>query len=386
MRMAYILFLSLAKRKYFLSCLRDYSTPQERAQSHSVKLRSCGVFLLFDMRNLPIIGLVVSLLGLVSFRSPRELREFKIYGYAQGTTYSVTYFAKDSLVSKGEIDSILAVIDSSMSLYKDYSTISRFNKSDTGLVVDPHFIAVLQKSFEINKETRGLFDITVAPLMKFWGFANKDTSATFNTLEKILPCVGMQYLTLNGDTLTKAKPCVQIDVNGIAQGYSVDVVANYLSKKGISIFLVEIGGEISLKGPKPDGRPMKIGIEGPSDNSSKEPVVQHIVSIQKGAITTSGNYRNYLMRGKEKITHLIDPRTGKPLTNEMVSVTVYAPDAVTADGYDNALMAMSLKEALTFVNDRKFLSAYFIYRRSDGKLADTASAGFASMMENRMSQ
>ena len=330
------------------------------------------------------IGLSILLLTLTFFASfviPTELHEFSIQGYAQGTTYSIKYFAEDNRVSKDEIDSILIAIDSSMSLYKSYSFINKFNLSERGSFVDGHFKNVLQRSFEINRDSKGLFDITVAPLVSYWGFGPKTVPVSpVKKLSDLLPCVGMKNIRLVKDSLFKTKPCVQVDVNGIAQGYAVDVVANYLLLRGISSFLVEIGGEIRVNGKKPDGKLMKVGIEGPGKDSSKEPIIQHIVSLESGAITTSGNYRNYLIKDNKKISHLINPKTGSPLTNEMVSATVYAADAITADGYDNVLMAMSIKEALAFVNKRKHLDAYLIYRRQDGKLVDTATAGFLRLM------
>src|SRR5690606_7856053 len=143
-----------------------------------------------------------------------------------------------------------------------------------------------------------------------------------------------------GNRLTKAKPCIRIDLNGIAQGYSVDVIASHLVKKGISSFVVEIGGELRMKGPKPDGSGLRIGIEGPALSPDGEPVTRHIISINNGAITTAGNYRKYLQKGTGKVTHLIDPKTGYPLDNALISVTLYAKDAITADGYDSPLMAM----------------------------------------------
>ena len=332
------------------------------------------------MKSFPKYFLIVLPFFSLSFAPHFELREFKIHGFAQGTTYSISYFAKDSLVSESKIDSVLSVIDSSMSLYKSYSTINKFNRSEKGIRLDTHFAKVVKRSFEIYKDSRGLFDITVAPLVQYWGFGPRLAKNDTTTLEKILPCVGMDKIKLDREFLNKNKECIQIDVNGIAQGYSVDVVADYFQSMGIGIFLIEIGGELRISGPKPNGTLMKIGIEGPSENQFEEPIVQHIVSFKTGAITTSGNYRNYLLKDHKKISHLINPGTGYPLANEMISVTVYAKDAITADGYDNVLMAMNVNEALAFVADRKALEAYIIYRNPQGKLADTASAGFKKLM------
>lgn len=265
------------------------------------------------MNQLLQTGFAIGIFLVVFLGKPAALQEFEIRGQAQGTGYSVKYFAKDSSIVKAEVDSVLMVIDSSMSLYKSYSAINRFNESTEGCVLDGHFAKVVKRSFEIYNDSRGLFDITVAPLVKYWGFGPKKGDQKLTALAEILPCVGMDQLELRGNFLSKKKACVQIDVNGIAQGYTVDVLSEFLHAKGISIFLVEVGGEIRVSGKKPDGKLMKIGIEGPSEQPWSEPIVQHVVSLDKGAITTSGNYRNYLMRGEKKISHLIDPKTGSPL-------------------------------------------------------------------------
>jgi thiamine biosynthesis lipoprotein len=325
--------------------------------------------------------LMIPLLISFLFRKDDQ-QQYVIHGYAQGTDYTIKYFATDSVVKKKEVDSILAVIDTAMSLYKPYSLINRFNASEKGLKLDQHFAAVMRKSFEINKATGGKFDVTVAPLVQAWGFGAKPIVKFPDSLEikHILNCVGMHYLNLKGNQLKKEKSCIQVDLNGIAQGYSVDVVAGYLLKKGITSFVVEIGGELRMKGPKPDGTAIRIGIEGPAETPGKEPVIRHVVSINDGAITTSGNYRKYLQKGAKKIAHLIDPKTGYPLDNEMISVTVYAEDAITADGFDNALMAMTVKEALAFVTKRKNMEAYIIYHKKDGSVADTLTTGFRKLI------
>ncbi|WP_214228456.1 FAD:protein FMN transferase [Pedobacter sp. B4-66] len=311
-----------------------------------------------------------------------DLRQYAIHGYAQGTDYSIKYFARDSIVTKGNVDSILMVIDSSMSLYKSYSLINKFNASKEGFVVDPHFAKVMAKSFEVYKATKGKFDVTVEPLVQAWGFGAKpiDKFPDSAKIKELLKCVGMQNLSLKGNFLKKKKSCVNVDLNGIAQGYSVDVVADYLIKKGITSFVVEIGGELRMKGPKPDGTAMHIGIEGPADSPNAEPVVRHVIAINEGAITTAGNYRKFLQKGAKKVAHLIDPKTGYPLDNALISVTIYAKDAITADGYDSPVMAMNVNEALEFISAKKNMEAYIIYRRKDGSVADTLTAGFKKMI------
>lgn len=329
--------------------------------------------------------IILFLLPLIHlFFSAADLREYTIKGYAQGTDYSIKYFAADSLITKRAVDSILNVIDSSMSLYKPYSLICRFNAAEKGLQLDPHFAKVMRKSFKIYKDTRGKFDATVEPLVQAWGFGAKPITRFPDSAEvkQLLACVGMQHLSLKGNYLRKDKACIKVDLNGIAQGYSVDVIAAYLNSKKIKSYVVEIGGELRMKGPKPDGTSLRIGIEGPAISANAEPVIRHVISLNNGAVTTAGNYRKYLQKGTKKMGHLIDPKTGYPLENALISVTIYAKDAITADGYDSPIMAMDVEEALEFVNAKKGIEAYIIYRKKDGSVADTLTHGFRKMMLN----
>ena len=312
-----------------------------------------------------------------------DLSTYRISGYAQGTTYQITYYASESLVSKRQTDSILLKIDSSLSIYKPYSLISRFNDSAKDLEIDVHFQAVVSKALEIYRKTDGAFDITVKPLVQAWGFGVTrqpaiPDSAEINTL---LECTGSEKIHLRKNLLLKDRSCIQIDVNGIAQGYTVDQLADLLEREGIKNYLVELGGEIRVKGKKPDGSVMAIGIESPPENNSQSPV-QEVIYVPGGAITTSGNYRKFYQQGNKQISHLIDPKTGYPVQNELISVTVWAQDAMTADGYDNALMGMGLERAMSFVKKEKNLEAHFIYRKDDGSITDTATPGFYKLKRN----
>lgn len=326
--------------------------------------------------------LLVSLLFIL-VKGDKRLQEFKINGYAQGTSYSITYYAKEEIVKKNDVDSILAVIDQSMSLYKPNSIINKFNESTSGMLVDFHFMEVYKRADAIFKDTHGKFDATVGPLVQAWGFGPKkvDKLPDDSIVKEALKCIGMNKINKHHLFLKKEKPCIRVDFNGIAQGYTVDVIANYLGAHHIHHYMVEVGGELRINGAKSNGELFKIGIEGPINKELAEQKIKHILQLKKGAITTSGNYQKYVMNGNQRISHLIDPKTGYPLKNEMVSVTVFAKDAITADGYDNAFMAMNVKEALAFAAKRK-MELYIIYSKPDGTLADTLSTGFKKMIIN----
>jgi thiamine biosynthesis lipoprotein len=316
--------------------------------------------------------------------SQKDARPVHLSGHAQGTTWNITYFNDDTVVTKNDIDSILRSIDSSLSIYKPYSLITTFNNSKRGVVMDNHLKHVVNASLHVSRETHGLSDITVAPLVDAWGFGVKESQSVPDKkkIKSLLRCVGYRKIKVSGDSLIKTKPCIKIDVNGIAQGYSVDILANYIASKGVKDFLVELGGELRVQGHKqPGNQPFKIGVESPSADDFSTLPMQKIVIIDAGAITTSGNYRKYHESKGKKYSHIIDPRTGKSVDNEMISATVYAKYAMSADAYDNALLLMGVKDALQFVKSRPGLEAFIIYKKKDGTIADTASAGFLRLIQ-----
>lgn len=321
---------------------------------------------------------------LLAFSSGREeLQSFEMKGYAQGTSFQVSYYAEREQVKRPQIDSLLELIDESMSLYRSTSTIKAFNASEKGVQIDTHFRKVMQKAILVFQETDGLFDVTVGPLVAAWGFGpdGERSRPDQQEIDSLKRFVGSQQLELRGDSLLKTRPEIQVDVNGIAQGYTVDLLADFLASKGIKNYLVEVGGELRVAGSKTGGQPFRIGIEGPDDKG--EAGLVHIVQLNKGAITTSGNYRKYIEdESKRRRSHLIDPRSGYPLDTDLLSVTLYAKDALNADAYDNALMGMGMKQALCFTEQQKDMEAYFVFKNTEGLVCDTMTSGFKKMLVN----
>jgi len=320
-----------------------------------------------------------------------DLAKYVIHGYAQGTDYTITYYATDEYVRKQAIDSLLGVIDSSMSVYKSYSLINRINdqSGNCTFALDAHLYNVLKRSFTIYKDSKGIFDITVAPLVELWGFGVNPVNRVpdSNEIYKARLCVGMDKIRLRGRRLQKEEPCIQIDVNGIAQGYSVDVLAAFLESQDIPHYIVELGGELRVKGPKPDGSPIRVGIERfATRGDTPNIVINDVMEIATGAVTTAGNYRKFLQEGDRTFSHHIDPRTGYPFDRGIISATVYAEDAVTADGYDNVIVAMDAKQAISFVNSRKHIEAFIIYRDEAGIVRDTMSTGFKQLLATDMNR
>lgn len=314
-----------------------------------------------------------------ALKSKSDLQPFRIEGFAQGTTYQISYYAGEGNISSKEIDQKFSELDSSLSIYKPYSLINQFNLSEKGIEMDEHLYKVVQRSLKIWKESNGVFDIAILPIVEAWGFGAKRHSnqPSDAVIQNALNCSGSDKLRIEGRRLIKSVPCLKIDVNGIAQGYSVDVIASYLESRGIENYLIEIGGEIRVKGRKqPGNQIMKIGIEQPSDNKDEDGGIQKVLEMKGGAITTSGNYRKFIQNGSRKLSHLMDPKTGRPISNELISVTVKTKDAMSADGYDNVLIGMGIEKAFAFLKKHKGLEAYFIYQDVNGMVRDTASVGF----------
>lgn len=261
------------------------------------------------------IQILILCLGL--FPHKKRLTEFRMAGVAQGTTYGILYYARDSM-AQNKVDALLNKIDSSLSIYKPYSLISRFNQENRGVISDDFLKLVVNRSKQVYEDSQGSFDITVLPLMQFWGFGKRQrtTMPAKDSVTAIIQCVGSDKIFISGDSLIKTNPCVQIDVNGIAQGYSVDLIASMFEKEGIRNYLVELGGEIRVKGKKPNGDFFKIEVESAGDNN--------VIRLRKGAITTSGSYRQFVEINNRRLPHLIDPRTGYPLEGK-TSAQPYGP-------------------------------------------------------------
>ena len=330
--------------------------------------------------NFSVFGLLLQL----CLPGPTPLQGFQLHGYAQGTTYSITYYAADSSVRNQEVARQLAEIDASLSLYQPGSLINQFNQARRGVRTDQHLQRVVGKALQVYQTTDGTFDATVEPLVQAWGFGSHAAPAaapTPATIRTILTTVGSDKISLRGDSLLKKVPGVHLDLNGIAQGYTVDVLAALLERHGIWDYLVELGGELRVRGHKwPTGEQMRIGIERPDADAYAAPTLQQVIELKEGGVTTSGNYRKFRQVGGQQTSHLINPKTGYPFHNELISVTVVAADAMTADAYDNAIMGMGLTKALEFLRQNSDLQAYIIYQKPAGAVADTATQGFQQLL------
>lgn len=327
------------------------------------------------------VVIVPVVLGQARTRISHTYEQFVIEGQAQGTTYSIKYYADKERLCKVRVDSVLKAIDVSMSTYMDTSLISRFNRPFCPCIsMDHHMRVVIAKSFEFYKRSRGAFDISVKPLLDLWGFGRRpagqfpDSASVSGTLQY----VGMEKLYRPSDTiLCKSDLRVQIDLNGIAQGYTVDELAALLDSVGVSDYLVELGGEVRTKGKKPNGSPFAIALFAPEVFGDHK---DRVVHLRNRAITTSGNYENVRKFSGKTVSHHIDPRSGYPVDNQIISVTVIAPTAMESDAWDNVFITLSPKKALTLANKLKKIDIYILYSE-DGKVQEGFSKGFGRYLK-----
>jgi thiamine biosynthesis lipoprotein len=300
----------------------------------------------------------------------------KIHGQTQGTTYNITYEDRKGRELKPRIEMLLSKFDLSLSIYEPQSIISRINNNQD-IRVDRNFRRVFHKAEEVYHISDGAFDITVGPLINAWGFGPKASISTDSiTIDSILQFVGMDKIKLDGSYLIKEEPNIQLDVNAIAQGYSVDLVAEFLERKGIANYLVEIGGEVKTKGVNEKGNLWKIGIDKPIDNNyiaGKN--LQAIIQLDNKSVATSGNYRKFYEKDGIKYAHSINPKTGYPVLSRLLSATVMSKDCMTADAYATAFMVMGLEKSIILLSDQNTIEAYFIYSDDNGNLKTYMTPG-----------
>ena len=289
-----------------------------------------------------------------------------------GTYYQVKYVLdakqqQDSRFSEqriqSEIDQRLELVNDQMSTYRPDSELSRFNKAQQSLPVSEATRSVIEAALRLFEQSNGAFDATVGPLVNLWGFgpdkrANKIPSAELIAAKQKI--VGSQHLRVSGNTLNKAIPELYVDLSAIAKGYGVDVIADYFQEMGINNYLVDIGGELSLKGVKPGNKHWTIAIERPVAGQN----VQRVINIGDNAIATSGDYRNYFESEGIRYSHTINPKTGKPISHKLVSVSVVNKSSMMADGYATAITVLGPEAGMDFAKKHK-LAVFLLVKEGD---------------------
>lgn len=283
-----------------------------------------------------------------------------------GTTFSIKYYAKnlhDNKDISNNVNSILREVNSKFSTYDKESEISKFNalKSNTPFKMSADFKYLINKSFSLNKLTDGRYDITIDPLLKIWGFYSKEKKIpTENEVKKTMQSVGIQKLIVKNNFLIKNTDNVRINLSSLAKGYAVDLISNYLNQNNITNYLVEIGGEIRTRGNKNNGSWI-VGVVKPYSSKYQSQINFELNDL---AIATSGTYQNYIMYDGEHYSHIIDPISGKPLNNNIISMTVITQSCLDADGLATALELIGVQKALK-IADSKNLPVYIIYKQNN---------------------
>jgi thiamine biosynthesis lipoprotein len=304
-----------------------------------------------------------------------------VEGYAQGTTYNIVYISEDGVDYQRSIDSTLIEIDNSLSTYQKKSIISKFNQADSILEVGRMFTDVFNISKKVYEISDGAFDPTIAPIVNAWGFGFENLYATdSSTIDSLNSFVDFTKIRMIDNKVVKEKQGMMLDFNAVAQGYSVDVLAELLEARGIGNYLVEVGGELKAKGVNLNDTLWRIGIDKPLEGL-EERELEAIVNLENKALATSGNYRKFYEKGGMKFSHTINPKTGYPVVHNLLSATVVTDNCGEADAYATVFMVVGLQEAKKILSTNNKLEALLIYSDEDGGLQTFITEGLMPFIE-----
>ncbi len=315
-----------------------------------------------------------------------HLHKITLKGDALGTYYTVHLYHSDSGYVfrdhlQHQIDSVLDYFNAVASIYDPSSLISRINRNEH-YEMDALFSDMFIKSSEISELSGGAFDITVGPLVNAWGFGFTDSlHITKELIDSILEFTGYQNVRLENKRIVKDDPRIMLDMNGIAKGYAVDMVAEFLETLDIKSYIVEIGGEVRAGDLKPDDSYWVIAIEKPAEHFSSPQQEEKRIFLHNISVATSGSYRRYYEREGERYSHTIDPETGRPVSHSMLSATIIASDCMTADGIATACMVLGLDEAVRFCEDQEKVEGFFIVAGNNNEYSFHYTSGFEKYMK-----
>ena len=317
--------------------------------------------------QLPFLVLLIVSTVLI-IRQQQSTPYQKNAGLIFGTTYSVTYQCGEDL--QEEIEAELKKVDDEFSMFNSQSIVARLNNGEQPELSND-FIDVFKLARQVSEDTNGAFDITVAPLVNAWGFGFKhEQMPSKEQVDSLRELIGYRYVTLKDKTITMQKPGMMLDFSAIAKGYGVDVVARLLERHDIKNYMVEIGGEITTRGINPERVPWRIGVNKPSEDALNENhELQTILNVTDKSMATSGNYRNFYVKGGKKYAHTIDPKTGYPVQHSLLSATVLTDRCAKADAYATSFMVLGMDGAKQILERHKELMAYLIYTDNKGNLS-----------------
>lgn len=346
------------------------------------------------LRPRALVALIVLLAAGTGFsllRPEPPPAELHMSGRTMGTTYNLKYRPTPNIPSlkaiQVEVDALLAEINHTMSTYDQESELSRFNRLRTTdwVPASASLHDVLKAALEVGAQSEGAFDITVGPLVNLWGFG-PDVHPDRIPLDRDIAAArmrsGLDKITLseNQPAIRKHRPDVFLDLSGIAKGYGVDRVAELMTAHGIEHYMIEIGGEIRVRGLKERDTPWRIAIEKPL---SGERSVHTMLALSDIALATSGNYRNFFEIAGRRYSHTIDPTTGWPVDNHLVSVTVLAETSMRADAWATAFQVLGPERGMA-IAERFNLPVLFVIER-DGQFEERACCAFQRYRKQELS-
>jgi len=299
--------------------------------------------------------------------------ETTLSGSIQGTTYHLKAVIRGMDVTqealKADVEAVFRMVDEQLSNWREDSEISRFNRQQTTdwQTVSPAILYLVSVAREIHDRTGGCYDLTVKPLFELWGFARHEQAIpSAEAIRQVLAHVGMDKLEVDpaNRRMRKRDPHVEISLDSIAQGYTVDVLAQMLEDRGIHNYLAEIGGEMKVKGVKADGSSWRVAIEKPTPMAREVQRILELHEVAGMAVMTSGTYRNFFESGGKSYSHILDPRTGQPVTHNLLSTTVLHEDPTLADAWSTALLCVGEVEGAR-IAEQESLKALFIYREGN---------------------
>jgi len=302
-----------------------------------------------------------------SYSHAWEKKPIRIDGRTMGTTYHITYFDAQARDFKTSVDSLLLLVNRSINTYDSSSEVSLFNSGKAIKFNLPYFYPVLNKSKEVFDASSGAFDPTVMPLVNAWGFGPaREAMPDSARIDSLKQLVGFTKILFNPDSVWKTDDRIQLDFGGIGQGFGADIITAFLKGKGIKNMLVELGGEGMACGANlKSGKAWELGIVDPNSTHENQ-FLKAYVSLTDRSYTTAGNYFNYYEIDGRKYAHTIDPATGYPAQNDLLSVSVFSEDCTIADAWDTALMAMGREKAIALLRQHPEIDAFLIFSTPQG--------------------
>ena len=305
-----------------------------------------------------------------------------LQGLAQGSYYAVTYFDDEGRSFQHEIDSIFHAVDLSVNLWVDSSIISKVNRNED-VTLDSIFIDNFNIAQKAARISDGYFDPTISPIVAAWGFSYKaGDTLTPQLIDSLRALVDYRKIRIENGKVVKENPNIQLDFNAIAQGYTSDLIAQFLESRGIKNYLVDTGGEIMTRGQKPNHQPWIVGIEKPAADKDADRIVQTRIKLKDKGLVTSGSTRKYVERNGKRYSHCIDPKTGYPVEHQVLSVTVMAENSVWADALASIGMVMGMEKSLALFQGLDDVEAYYIFVNEAGELETFASDGLKALIIN----